>query len=223
MQSLRVYGREGEPCYRCGDQIGKTRRRPGTWYCRAASSSHRTGTDADVKVVVTGGAGFIGSHVADAFVERGDEVLVVDDFVRVARVRPGQGAGGARHRRRGSRSGGFRRLRARIRPHLAAQASVTVSVKAEAGLRLERSRHVQHPQPATEHRARTVSPRPAARSTARGAHPDGRVLRRAAALTVWRLEAGGRGIRQRPCPFSRDRPCRSPARERLQPRARTRT
>ena len=26
MQSaLRVYGREGEPCYRCGDQIGKTR------------------------------------------------------------------------------------------------------------------------------------------------------------------------------------------------------
>ena len=33
-----------------------------------------------MKVVVTGGAGFIGSHVADAFVERGDEVLVVDDF-----------------------------------------------------------------------------------------------------------------------------------------------
>ena len=29
---------------------------------------------------MTGGAGFIGSHVADAFVERGDEVLVVDDF-----------------------------------------------------------------------------------------------------------------------------------------------
>jgi UDP-glucose 4-epimerase len=33
-----------------------------------------------VRVVVTGGAGFIGSHVADAFVVRGDEVLVVDDF-----------------------------------------------------------------------------------------------------------------------------------------------
>ncbi len=29
---------------------------------------------------MTGGAGFIGSHVADAFVERGDEVLVVDDL-----------------------------------------------------------------------------------------------------------------------------------------------
>jgi UDP-glucose 4-epimerase len=33
-----------------------------------------------MRVVVTGGAGFIGSHIADAFVERGDDVLVVDDF-----------------------------------------------------------------------------------------------------------------------------------------------
>ena len=32
--ALRVYGREGEPCYRCGDQIGKTRAAGrGTWYC----------------------------------------------------------------------------------------------------------------------------------------------------------------------------------------------
>ena len=32
------------------------------------------------KVLVTGGAGFIGSHVADAFLERGDHVWVVDDL-----------------------------------------------------------------------------------------------------------------------------------------------
>jgi UDP-glucose 4-epimerase len=31
-------------------------------------------------VLVTGGAGFIGSHVADAFIERGDRVWIVDDL-----------------------------------------------------------------------------------------------------------------------------------------------
>src|SRR5919202_189619 len=30
--------------------------------------------------LVTGGAGFIGSHLADAYIERGDEVLVLDDL-----------------------------------------------------------------------------------------------------------------------------------------------
>jgi len=35
---------------------------------------------AQVKVVVTGGAGFIGSHIVDACVERGDEVHVIDNY-----------------------------------------------------------------------------------------------------------------------------------------------
>src|SRR5687767_281388 len=32
------------------------------------------------RVLVTGGAGFIGSHVAEAYLRRGDEVVVLDDL-----------------------------------------------------------------------------------------------------------------------------------------------
>jgi UDP-glucose 4-epimerase len=33
-----------------------------------------------LRVLITGGAGFIGSHLADAYLQRGDEVLVIDDL-----------------------------------------------------------------------------------------------------------------------------------------------
>lgn len=33
-----------------------------------------------MRVLITGGAGFIGSHLADAYLQRGDEVYVIDDL-----------------------------------------------------------------------------------------------------------------------------------------------
>ena len=33
-----------------------------------------------MRVLVTGGAGFIGSHLSDAYIQRGDEVFVIDDL-----------------------------------------------------------------------------------------------------------------------------------------------
>jgi len=33
-----------------------------------------------LRVLITGGAGFIGSHLADAYIERGDEVFIIDDL-----------------------------------------------------------------------------------------------------------------------------------------------
>jgi len=83
-----------------------------------------------MRVLVTGGAGFIGSHVTEAFLGRGDEVLVLDDLSSGTRENIPAGAtltevdvaDGDRIRET------FQDFRPAFVCHLAAQASVTVSV-----------------------------------------------------------------------------------------------
>jgi UDP-glucose 4-epimerase len=83
-----------------------------------------------LRVVVTGGAGFVGSHVAEIFLERGADVLVVDDLSTGARENVPERAGfeeldiAERDALDDALAGG-----ADLVCHLAAQASVTVSVE----------------------------------------------------------------------------------------------
>ena len=84
-----------------------------------------------MRAIVTGGAGFIGSHVVDLLVARGDEVVALDDLSRgkrenvndaaelvVADIRDPDAVGEA-----------FREARPEACFHLAAQADVRVSVQ----------------------------------------------------------------------------------------------
>jgi UDP-glucose 4-epimerase len=82
-----------------------------------------------MKILVTGGAGFIGSHVVDAYVLAGHDVLVMDDL---STGRPENVHPKARLVRLDIRSGSARQLVERERPdvlnHHAAQMSVGRSV-----------------------------------------------------------------------------------------------
>jgi UDP-glucose 4-epimerase len=78
-----------------------------------------------MRVVVTGGAGFIGSHLADALVARGDEVVVVDDLSSGKRGQVNPAATFVeRDIRKGIDASG-----ASVVFHLAAQADVQTSVR----------------------------------------------------------------------------------------------
>jgi UDP-glucose 4-epimerase len=81
-----------------------------------------------VRVIVTGGAGFIGSHLVDALVERGDEVHVLDNLSTGKESNVADGA--VLHRRDLREPIGdlFDEVRPETCFHLGAQANVRVSV-----------------------------------------------------------------------------------------------
>jgi UDP-glucose 4-epimerase len=83
-----------------------------------------------VRAIVTGGAGFIGSHVVDTLVARGDEVVVLDDLSRGKRENVNHGAElvVADIRDEEAVNAVFEEARPDACLHLAAQADVRVSV-----------------------------------------------------------------------------------------------
>ncbi|MBD0347944.1 MAG: NAD-dependent epimerase/dehydratase family protein [Thermoleophilia bacterium] len=81
-----------------------------------------------MRAIVTGGAGFIGSHVVEALLGRGDEVTVVDNFASGKRENLFERARLAERDIREDLGGLFDDVRPELCFHLAAQADVRVSV-----------------------------------------------------------------------------------------------
>ena len=82
-----------------------------------------------MKILVTGGAGFIGSHVVDAFVRAGHTVTVVDNLATGSLAWVNPGAAFHRLDLRSARLGDlFEAERPEVVAHLAAQAAVSRSV-----------------------------------------------------------------------------------------------
>jgi UDP-glucose 4-epimerase len=52
----------------------------GSFWTVGFSRVYQTKERKILRVLITGGAGFIGSHLADAYLQRGDEVLIIDDL-----------------------------------------------------------------------------------------------------------------------------------------------
>jgi UDP-glucose 4-epimerase len=82
-----------------------------------------------VRAIVTGGAGFVGSHVVEALLARGDEVLVLDNFATGKRENLADGVPLQEGDIRRDADSAFDELRPEVCFHLAAQADVGTSVE----------------------------------------------------------------------------------------------
>jgi UDP-glucose 4-epimerase len=81
-----------------------------------------------VRAIVTGGAGFIGSHVVEALLARGDEVTVVDDLSNGKRENLPEGTPLVERDLRDGLGETFADVRPEVCFHLGAQVDVRVSV-----------------------------------------------------------------------------------------------
>jgi UDP-glucose 4-epimerase len=82
-----------------------------------------------LRAIVTGGAGFIGSHVVEALLARGDDVTVLDDLSSGRRENVPEGAGLVVADIREGLEAAFGEARPEVCFHLAAQVDVRVSVE----------------------------------------------------------------------------------------------
>ncbi|MGB2953952.1 MAG: NAD-dependent epimerase/dehydratase family protein, partial [Gaiellaceae bacterium] len=82
-----------------------------------------------MRAIVTGGAGFVGSHVVDALLARGDEVSALDNLATGSRENVAEGAKLVVADVREPLDSVFDELRPQVCFHLAAQADVVTSVE----------------------------------------------------------------------------------------------
>ncbi len=89
-----------------------------------------------MKILITGGAGFIGSHVVDACVERGDEICIIDNLSTGNRENISEHEGNTRVqfleadiRDQVKIKEVFEKFRPEVVFHLAAQINVRESIK----------------------------------------------------------------------------------------------